>query len=143
MMGQICDHIHNYFEDPDDIRSGSWTIAGGTINLPFLVSGQYFRVVGSALNDGVYQYPATGLLDETFEGQIWPMRVPKAVRDLAVEIAAWQDKYGARAASPFVSENVIGVYSYTRATGGGSEAAGACAWQWQFKSRLNQWRRLY
>ena len=27
-------------------------------------------------------------------GPLWPMKVPRALRDLAAEIAAWQEKYG-------------------------------------------------
>lgn len=152
MLEQICAHIHNYFTDPDDIRPGEYTIEGGAIELPFLKTGQYFRILGSALNDGVYQYPvdatdaAQALADETFEGEIWPMKVPKAVRALAAEIALWQEKYGAAVASPFQSESVIGVYSYTK-QGGNTAVNGAAAdaggWQAAFKSRLNPWRCLY
>lgn len=146
MMDQICAHIHNYFTDPDDIRAGEYTISGGAIVLPFLVPGQYFRILKSALNDGVYQYPAEGLEDETFTGEIWPMKVPKAVREIAAEVEAWQAKYGAAMASPYQAENVIGVYSYTKQGGNTSVngvAADAGGWQAAFKSRLNPWRKLY
>lgn len=146
MIEQICAAIHNYFTDPDAIRRGPFTISGGTIELPFLVNGQYFRILGSILNDGVYKYPAEGLTDETFDGQIWPMIVPREVRELAVEIAAWQDKYGEKNASPFQAENVIGVYSYTKQGGNTSKngtAADAAGWTEAFKGRLKPWRRLY
>lgn len=146
MLEQICAHIHNYFTDPDAVRAGEYTIAGGTIELPFLVPGQYFRILKSTLNDGVYQYPAEALADETFEGEIWPMKVPRPVILLAEEIEAWQAKYGAAMASPFQSENVIGVYSYTKQRGNtyvNGVAADAGGWQAAFKSRLNPWRKLY
>lgn len=146
MMDQICAHIHNYFTDPADIRAGEYTVSGGAIDLPFLASGQYFRVTGSALNDGVYQYPAEDLQDETFTGEIWPMKVPKAVRDIAAEIEAWQAKYGAAMASPYQSENVIGVYSYTKQGGKASvntTQADAGGWQSAFRARLDPWRKLY
>lgn len=146
MMDQICAHIHNYFTDPDDIRAGVFAIVDGALALDFLVPGQYFRITGSTLNDGVYQYPAQALADETFTGHIWPMKVPKAVRDIAEEVVAWQDKYGAAMASPFQSENVIGVYQYTKQGGNTSvngTAADAGGWQSAFKSRLNPWRKLY
>ena len=149
MLDRICAHIHNYFTDEDDIREGIWTITGGTIELPFLTNGQYFRIVGSTLNDGVYQYPVTveqgktpELSDETFTGQIWPMKVPKAVRDLAAEIKTWADQYGAVMASPYTSESVIGVYSYNKAAAGNSGGMDADAWQSAFKARLNPWRKL-
>ena len=143
MLGIICGHIHNYFTEPNAIRSGEWTIQGGAINLSeILIENQYFRIVGSALNDGVYQYPAEGLSDETFDGEIWPMRVPRDFLSLCGEIEAWQAKYGVQAASPFSSENVIGVYSYSKASGDGGGSSANPTWESAFKSRLNQWRKI-
>lgn len=145
MLEAICAHIHNWFTDEADIHSGAWTISGGTIDLSgVVIPGQYFRIVGSALNDGVYQAPASGLDDETFTGEIWPMKVPRGVRQLAADIGQWQDKYGAAMASPFQSENVTGVYSYTKQGGKTSQGASGDAdgWKTIFRSRLNQWRKL-
>ena len=150
MIEAICGHIHNYFTDDADIHTGTWTITGGDIDLSaFLLSGQYFRIVGSVLNDGVYQYPVTPeqgkpavLSDETFTGQIWAMKVPRAVVSLADEIAAWVEKYGKAAESPYQSES-FGGYSYSMgAAGTGSAASGADAWKGIYASRLNQWRKL-
>ena len=141
MIDQICAHIHNYFTDPEDIRAGDYAISGGAIDLPFLMNGQYFRIVGSTLNDGVYQYPAEGLLDERFTGEIWPMKVPRDLRALAVEIALWKEKYGAAAASPYQSESFDG-YSYTKASAGNGQTGGADAWMSIFAPRLNAWRKL-
>ena len=144
MIEAICAHLHNFFTDETEPLSGSWTIRDGTIDLsPYLITGQYFRVMGSVLNDGVYQYPPAGMPDETFDGQIWPMKVPRAVMRLADEIAAWKEQYGAAVASPYTSENVIGVYSYSRGAVSANAAGGdADAWQGVFRSRLNQWRKL-
>ena len=153
MLDQICAHIHNYFTADEDIHAGTWTIEGGTIDLSdMLLNGQYFRIVGSTLNDGVYEYPPTPaqgqppiLSDETFRGEIWAMKVPKALRDLAGEIAAWQAQYGAVMASPYVSENVIGVYSYSKGAANGSAASAAGTadgWKSIFRTRLNPWRKL-
>lgn len=142
MIDVICGHIHNYFTAPEDIRAGEYTIQGGSIDLPFLVHGQYYRIVGSALNDGVYQYGAEGdaLRDETFDGEIWAMKPPRAFIALCGEIGEWQSKYGAALMSPYQSESVIGVYTYQRA----ANAAGADAdgWRAVFAGRLNQWRKL-
>lgn len=154
MLNAICEHLLNYFaKDP---LHGDFVIAGGTLSpAPALLEGQRFRIVGSALNDGVYTYHASGVMndddtdaaeleDETFTGAIWPMAVPKAVLTLAAEIADWQDKYGAAVSGPYQSENVIGVYSYTLKSGGGNGSGGdqAVSWQSQFKSRLNRWRKI-
>jgi len=141
MMDQICAHIHNYFTDAQDIRAGEYEIAGGTLELPFLMEGQYFRIVGSAMNDGVYAYPAEDLTDETFTGEIWAMKVPAGLRKLAAEIEAWQEKYGAAVSGPYQSESFAG-YSYQRSAAIDAAGAGGAAWQTVFKSRLNEWRKL-
>ena len=72
MLNTICAEIRNYFlaHKEKDIHAGKYTITNGSINLSFLLDGQYFRIVGSALNDGVYQYPASCLKDEQFEGSV-------------------------------------------------------------------------
>lgn len=141
MLEQICAYIHNYFYG--DRLVGSFTIEEGSITLPF-IDGQYFRVCGSHLNDGVYQYPATGLTDETFNGVIWEMRPPRALLALAEEISAWVAKYGDAVTGPYQSES-FGGYSYTLKSGTGANGqsdASAAGWQGVFKSRLDQWRKL-
>ena len=148
MLDQICAYIHNYFEFDKITRKrlvypGKYTIEDGGIELPFLLPGQYFRVVGSRLNDGIYQYPASGLNDETFDGEIWEMRVPREVIQLADEISDWMAKYGEIANGPYSSES-FGGYSYTKATSRGSGSSGGDITSWQaiFASRLNQYRKL-
>ena len=71
------------------------------------------------------------------------MKVPKAVVDIAGEIADWVDKYGDKANSPYQSENVIGVYSYTKAMGGQGASYGTkSTWMDVFGARLNPWRKI-
>lgn len=139
MIDQVCAHIHNYFEiDPVTgqpmIYPGHYTIQNGGISIPFLRPGQYFRVFGSVFNDGVHQYGVDALDDEEFDGVIWEMRPPKPFIDLVAEITEWVEKYGDVATSPYQSENVIGVYSYTRASG--------TTWKQCFAARLAPWRRI-
>ena len=147
MLEAICAHLHNYFTAAEDIHAGSWTVENGAIDLTGIAqTGQYFRIVGSVFNDGVYQYPAADLKDETFTGEIWAMKVPRAVIQLAEDIVAWQAQYGAAMASPYMSENVIGVYSYSKGYSGASNAntagGSADAWKSVFRGRLNEWRKL-
>jgi len=140
VLEQICAFIHNFFVYGRE--AGTFTIENGSIALPFLVDGQYFRICGSRLNDGVYQYPTDALADETFDGVIWEMRVPRAFLDLVTEIEAWQEKYGTATAGPYQSES-FGGYSYTlksSTTGTGSDAG--AGWQGQFRHQLNQYRKL-
>jgi len=138
MLEQILGHLHNWFQT--GIYPGEYAIQNGGITLPFLRDGQYFRIVGSVFNDGLHRCgpEMECLRDETFDGAVWALAVPQAVMDLAGEIAAWQEKYGAAAASPYTSES-FGGYSYAKAGGAGDSAGG---WQAAFRSRLDPWRKL-
>ena len=90
MLTEICAEIRNYFEVPNGRHFGTFTISGGSIApLDFLQEGQYFRIVGSVFNDGVYQYPAK-LKDEVFEGAVWAMAVPPTLIALSAEIEEYQ-----------------------------------------------------
>jgi len=140
MLEQVLGHIHNWFQV--GIYPGEYTIQDGGITLPFLQDGQYFRIVGSVFNDGLHRYgPDMELLqDETFDGSVWALAVPRAVVDLAGEISAWQEKYKDTVESPYTSES-FGGYAYTKA-GGAGDSTGSGGWQAAFRSRLNQWRKV-
>lgn len=143
MLTELCAELKNYFlrDIDEDIHYGKYAISGGSIDLPFLVVGQYFRIVGSVLNDGVYRYPADGLADEEFTGAVWSMAVPPSVIDLAADIEAWNEKNAEALASPYTSES-FGGYSYTKATTGGVGTSGAFTWRDQFAGRLSKYRRM-
>ena len=143
-LTELCAELKNYFlKDESYIHSGTYTIENGSINLDFLLNGQYFRIVGSVLNDGVYRYPASGLKDEVFEGAVWAMAVPPAVIALADEIDEWVTANAAIINSPYSSES-FGGYSYSKRTSGNSNNdSGVVTWQSQFESRLNPYRRLF
>ena len=138
MLTELLAEIRNYFEVPNGRHFGKFEISGGSIApLDFLQEGQYFRIIGSVFNDGVYQYPATSLTDEVFDGAVWSMAVPPAVIDLAAEI----EEYNKSAGKPsvYTSESYPNGYSYTRAT----DASGVpLSWQKAFSSRLSKWRKL-
>lgn len=136
MLETVLQNLNNWFLVPDGVHAGEFTVQGGQLTLPFLQTGQYFRVVGSVFNDGLHQYPVADLTDETFTGSVWALAVPKAVIELAEEIDAWQTKNGDPV--PFTSES-FGGYSYSKATNASGMAVG---WQDVFKSRLNDWRRI-
>lgn len=148
MLDTVCAHIHNYFCDESDILTGDWTIDGGEIDLSdtSVKPGQYFRIVGSTFNDGVFKYgdESAELTDETFTGQIWPMKPPRPFLATVSDIEEWRSKYGAAMASPYQSESVVGVYSYTKQGGNTTQGAAGDAdgWKTIFKSRLNPWRKL-
>ena len=150
MLQQVCEHIHNLFVQ--SAKRGTFNIAGGMIDLPFLLDGQRFLISGSVFNDGMYTYHAdgikdddnaaeVGLQDETFAGTICALAVPPAVIALSAEVKAWVESNESAVSSPYTSENVIGVYSYTQKTGG-SGAGGAITWEDVFRDRLNRWRKV-
>lgn len=112
----------------------TYIVEDGGITLPFLVDGQYFRIVGSLFNDGVYQYPAE-LTDETFDGSVWAMAIPKALLSTVKEITAWQAKNGD--SGPYTSES-FGGYSYSKATNSKGVAVG---WRDVFAAQLAPWKK--
>ena len=138
MLTELCAELRNYFEVPNGRHFGTFTISGGSIApLDFLQDGQHFRIVGSVFNDGVYQYPASDLTDEVFEGAVWAMAVPPTLIALSAEIKEYNESDAGKA-SPYTSES-FGGYSYTKAT----DANGApIGWQKAFASRLAKWRKL-
>ena len=138
MLEQVLRHLNNWFLV--DIHEGTFTVENGSIALPFLQTNQYFRICGSVFNDGLHKYPAVDLTDETFTGTVWALAVPKAVITLAEDIAAWEEKNGEAAASPYQSES-FGGYSYTKRSAG-NDSGTLNGWQDAFRGRLNDWRKL-
>ena len=139
MLENVLSHLKNWFLIPDGVNGGTYTIENGTLNLPFLQNGQYYRICGSIFNDGLHKYGDADLQDETFTGSVWALAIPKAVVELASEIEAWQSKNGEASKNPFVSES-FGGYSYSKATD--TDTGGAVTWQAAFRVELNQWRKV-
>ena len=146
MLTELCKEIKNWFEYAKFF--GTFTIDGNVITGNYsLQDGQYFRIVGSVFNDGVYKLGENlDLTDETFTGAIWAMAVPKEVIALADDIKDWSEKYlgvDSAAMSPFNSES-FGGYSYSKS--GGSSSSGnvdlSGTWQGAFADRLNHWRKI-
>ena len=139
MLTELCAELRNYFEVPNGRHFGKFEISGGSIApLDFLQEGQYFRIIGSVFNDGVYQYPDTSLTDEVFEGAVWAMAVPPSIIALSAEIKAYNDSEAGKP-SPYASES-FGGYSYTKFTDG--NGGDGSRWQKAFASRLNKWRKI-
>lgn len=146
MLSNLCKELRNWFDRGQPRIYGSFTIEGGRITdedfTSVIQANQYFRIVGSVFNDGVYKYTdELALTDELFVGSIWLMAIPKDVIDLSLEIQAWVDKYGESVNSPYSSES-FGGYSYTKASGGSSGSGSNPTWQSVFASKLNLWRKI-
>lgn len=138
MLEQVLYYLNNWFVS--ERHFGTFRIKDGSIDLPFLLAGQYYRIVGSTFNDGLHrQGEMTELQDEEFVGAIWPLAIPASVISISADIKAWQDKNKKNVDSPYTSES-FGGYSYTKATD--SVTGGAITWQSAFRSKLAPWRKL-
>ena len=142
MVNELCQECRNYFDRGQPRFSGKIVIEGGMIvNREFLREikhNQYFKIMGSTCNDGAYCFNEELILeDETFNGVIQLMAVPKAFLDLADEVEEWTKKYGEVVNGPYQSE-AFGGYSRTLASG----KNGSVKWQDVFAQRLNMYRRI-
>lgn len=145
MLTQVCQYLRNWFEREKYL--GNFTIANGEITredgstLP-LLAGQYYRVIGSILNDGVHKNGEDDLIDESFHGSVWSMAVPPVVEGLAAEISNWMVSNAAAVNSPYQSES-FGGYNYSLRVGADSSGqAVGVTWQSQFGARLAPWRKI-
>lgn len=134
---ELCNEIKNFFVTK--INTGKFEIVNGKITpLDFIQENQYFRIVGSVFNDGVYMNTADlELTDEVFDGAVWSMAVPPAVVDLAAEIKNYRESDEAKP-SAYTSES-FGGYSYTKAT---DENGAPLQWQKVFANQLKPYRRI-
>lgn len=139
MLTELCQELKNYFVR--DIENGTFVIEGGSVSGLQLINGQYFRIVGSTMNDGVHRFPTHDLINETFEGAIWSMAVPPSVIDLASDIECWNTANANILNSPYTSES-FGGYSYTKSSSYNSDGS-VFGWKNQFASQLNRWRKIH
>lgn len=141
MLEAVLTHLKNWFVVPRGVHEGIYTIESGSLELPFLQEGQYYRICGSVFNDGLHKYGDTAdrLQNETFTGTVWALAIPKAVIELSVKIEEWQIKNGAIAESPYSSES-FGGYSYSIATD--ANTGNRATWETVFRTQLNPYRQM-
>lgn len=135
MLEDVLQELNNWFLCPDGVHLGHYQVEDGSISLPFLSPGQYFRILGSVFNDGLYQYPTPDLTDETFDGAVWALAIPKALLSTVEEITVWTAKNGDGGA--YTSES-FGGYSYSKATNSKGLAVG---WRDVFAAQLAPWKK--
>lgn len=145
-ISELCHELNNYFDRNMVKLHGAFEIRGGRIiDADFTTAiqeNQYFRIMGSVFNDGVWKNDtALALTDEAFVGHVWLMAIPKEFLDLADEMAAWETEHGQQILSPFASES-FGGYSYTKGSSGKSGGGNISSAFDMFNSRLNKWRKL-
>lgn len=146
MLSELCQELRNWFDRGQPRIHGAFEIRDGKIVdsdfTDVIQNNQYFRIVGSVFNDGVYKYTNDlTLTDELFVGAVWLMAVPKEVVNLAEDIAAWQTKYADAVNTPYQSES-FGGYSYSKASGGSGSGSSGPSWQSTFANQLNKWRKI-
>lgn len=139
-LEEYCANLKNYFlSDSDkDIYIGVYSIKNNMIDVDkFISENQYFRIVGSKFNDGVYKYTKDlELIDETFKGAIWAMSVPPHFIS-AVEEA---NKYLLEHPNAMALQSEsFGGYSYTRGSDSGN---GFGYFPSSISEKLNRYRRV-
>ena len=136
MLTEILAYLRNYFVV--ETHEDTFEIVGGVLPLGFLQKGQYFRIIGSIFNDGVYCCTEDlKLTDETFTGKIEALAIPPDLIKLAEEITDYMQSDEAKPTA--LTSESFGGYSYTKAT----ESSGAAAsWQTVFAARLRRWRKI-
>lgn len=151
MITEVCLYLRNWFNRFQPRFYGQFRIKDGVlISLHDgdmgIQTNQYYRIIGSVFNDGVYKRGSEELVDEEWDGAVWLMAVPKDVEQLASDIKEWQTKYGSASSqnmSPFQSES-FGGYSYSKGSGGsgGSSSSSVPTWQAVFADRLARYKKL-
>ncbi len=138
-MTELCAECRNWFVQDENKHEGDFAVKNGEIlSLDFLQEGQYFRILGSVFNDGVYKYPTSDLKDETFEGAIWALKIPPAFIALSEQIDEY-NKNSVNAVTSSLTSESFGGYSYTK----GLNANGTpLTWQDVFTNQINVWRKI-
>lgn len=135
MLERVLRYLRNWFVV--SVHTGDFSVENGGITLPFLREGQYYRIIGSTLNDGVHKYgDGQEMPNEEFSGEIWALAVPPSLLETVEKIEAWETKNAEAAHSPYQSES-FGGYSYSKS----ADSVGS-GWQTAFRSELSVWRKL-
>lgn len=118
-MEQLMKLCNNYFYKFKE--EGNFLISDNTIcTRGAYCRGQYIRIIGSVLNDGIYKIARVedntihldeDLSDEMFTGVIVGLGVPKAFIELCEAIKKYDEE---NKPSDYTSESFTG-YSYTKA----------------------------
>ncbi len=135
MLEKVLMHLNNDFKADTNLQKQSYTIQNGTLKVENILDGQYVRIYGSSLNDGFYQYPLSGLVDETFYGYVVALNIPRIVLTLIKEISEWSEKNQPTA----VTSESFGGYSYSKASSKNGIPAG---WEQVFKQQLDPYRKM-
>ena len=144
MLEQVLWHIHNWFTR-ETLSLPGCVISDGAMPASIadrMLDGQWYRIEGSYLNDGLHRHPANDLTDEEFDATVSLLAPPRALLELVGEMSDWQERNGAVADGPYQSES-FGGSTYSK---GGSSMTSAdhplSGWRSAFADRLNAWRKI-
>ncbi|MGL5646712.1 MAG: hypothetical protein ACRDDY_02580 [Clostridium sp.] len=142
-MERILNHINNhfylFFENADfEITSGYILVKGKYI------VGQYIKIKGSLLNDGVYKVDRieenkvfiNGLVDESFNGTVFQLGIPRDLIKLEEEIK----EFNTNNKPTNVTSESFGGYSYSKATGSNGVPLD---WTRVFSNSLKPYKRMF
>ena len=145
IVEQVMRECNNFFLSGQS-EGGKYEISSGVIT-PYdpdmWVVGQYIRLEGSLLHDGVYllsdtTMTLTGATDEPeFVGTIKGLRPPLDFLEICLDVERFVDK-AAKSDPSLVSESYRG-YSYNRGTNSSGMPA---TWADAFADRLSKYRRM-
>lgn len=141
----LMQECNNYFYKT--YESNTFAISNGVITTQgkYLV-GQYIKIEGSILNDGVYKVESMDsnkinikeLQDEVFEGCIFGLSVPKGFIDLSTKIQEFLDNPKAKPTD--ISSESFNNYSWSK----GKKTNGAnITWNDVFRDDVYSYRQLY
>lgn len=156
MLEQLLTNLRNWFRVRDSVdgkHHGTYVVENGCIVLPFLQTGQYFRIIGSVFSDGLYIYGESildedrneiELIDETFTGSIWALAIPRIIlkmsKDMEDVVAQVTKITGQIVENPYTSESFAGVYSYSKDTA--SQLTALTAQRDEIMRQMNRWRKI-
>lgn len=141
-LDDYCADLKNYFiaDFDKDIHLGEYTILDNGIYIDFLDENQYFRIVGSKFNDGVYKYDNKLVLaDETFNGAIWAMSIPPQFLAAVNEADAYLLAHPNAMA---LESETFGGYTYRRSMYGSTALGGFGYLPTTIADKLNRYRRI-
>jgi len=139
----LMKECNNYFYKWKEINTFTIDNNSIVVNGKYL-EGQYIKLVGSIMNNGVYQVETysdnkitiLGLVNEVFEGTIYGLSVPKSFAELASKIEEYNSK------NIISNKSSEGFNNYSVSF---SKDKNGKPLQWQeiFKTDLDIYRQMY
>lgn len=147
MLEAVLESLNNWFDRDGlgrfhHVERGELSVEGGSLLGAggWLKPGQWFRIEGSAFNDGLHRHPATDLADEAFEGAAYALHVPPAVVELSERVAEWEEANGEASRGVYVSQSVPTASVTMR--DGMAASDGRSGWETVFSGEMRRFRKV-